>query len=166
MDEFVRYSLQMAKIDKLDLKILGRVQHDCSSPLAELALEVGLSTNACWKRLKRLEADGYVESRVALLNRRKLGLGVTAFVTIRTNQHDENWLEEFAHALRQIPEVVEFYRMSGDVDYMLKVICSDIDDYDRIYRKMIRSTRLRDVSAFFAMEQIKYTTAIPLDRLL
>jgi len=154
----------MTTIDRTDVRILSRLQADASSSFNELAELVGLSTNACWKRLKRLERDGYIERRVAILNRRQLGLGVTAFVTVKTEQHDEKWLEQFSASIRQIPEVVEFYRMSGEVDYMLKVVCSGIDDYDRIYRKIIRVTRLRDVSSFFAMEQIKYTTEIPLNR--
>ncbi len=155
----------VAKIDRLDLRILSKLQEDASLSLGDLSQEVGLSPNACWKRLKRMESQQLIERRVAILSRRRLGLRVTAFVAVRTDQHDEEWLESFAAAIREIPEVVEFYRMSGDIDYMLKVVCSDIDDYDRIYRKIIRSTKLRDVSAFFAMEQIKYTTEIPLDRL-
>lgn len=151
------------KLDRADVGILTRLQADAMASLGELSEAVGLSTNACWKRLKRLEAENLIERRVAILNRRKLGLGVTAFVAVKTNEHDEKWLEDFAVAIQRIPEVLEFYRMSGDVDYMLKVVCADIEDYDRIYRKIIRSTRLRDVSAFFAMEQIKYTTEVPLD---
>lgn len=153
------------KLDRADIRILSRVQANSAASLGELAEEVGLSTNACWKRLKRLEADNFIERRVAILNRRKLGLGVTAFVAVKTNEHNEKWLEEFAAAIHRIPEVLEFYRMSGEVDYMMKVVCSDIEDYDRIYRKIIRTAKLRDVSAFFAMEQIKYTTEIPLDDL-
>lgn len=154
----------MTKLDAADLRILRRVQADAGISLVELAEAVALSTNACWKRVKRLEAEGIIERRVALLNRRKLGLGVTAFVAVKTDQHDDRWLEEFAAAIQRIPEVVEFYRMSGEVDYLLKVVCSDIEDYDRIYRKMIRGAKLRDISASFAMEQIKYTTEVPLDR--
>lgn len=155
----------MPSPDRIDLKILARVQADASASLADVADTAGLSVNACWKRLKRLEGDGYIERRVAILDRHKLGLGVTVFVTIRTDQHDETWLERFAAGIRLTPEVVEFYRMSGDVDYLLKVHCADIGDYDRIYRKIIRTTGLRDVSASFAIEQIKHTTEIPLDRL-
>lgn len=153
---------QVDGLDSIDVKLLDRVQKDASESLAQIAEGVGLSANACWKRIKRLEAAGVIQRRVAILDRRKVGLGVTAFVAVRTDQHDEKWLDEFAAAIRQIPEVIEFYRMSGDIDYMLKVICADIEDYDRIYKKIIRSTTLRDVSAFFAMEQIKSTTEIPL----
>lgn len=150
-------------LDKLDAKILRALQSDASRSVTELAEKVGLSTNACWKRVKRLEDEGFILKRVALLNRSKLNQAVTAFVEIRTDQHEEKWLEQFANAVRAIPEIVEFYRMSGQVDYMLKIVCSDIADYDRIYKKLIRSTPLRDVSAFFAMEQLKYTTELPID---
>lgn len=151
----------MSEIDKLDAKILRALQSDASRSITELAETVGLSTNACWKRVKRLEEDGYIVKRVALLDRLKLKKSVTAFVEIRTDQHEEKWLEKFANAVRAIPEIVEFYRMSGQVDYMLKIVCSDIADYDRIYKELIRNAPLRDVSAYFAMEQIKYTTELP-----
>jgi Lrp/AsnC family transcriptional regulator len=154
------------EIDRADIRILSRLQANAALTVNELAEEVGLSANACWKRIRRLDQAGFIERRVAILDRKKLGLGVTVFVSVKTDQHDEKWLEEFAAAIRLIPEVVEFYRMSGEVDYMLKVVCTDIEDYDRIYRKMIRSTKLRDVSAFFAMEQIKHTTELPLEDVL
>lgn len=154
----------MGRIDKLDVKILRALQVDASQSTAELAEIIGLSANACWKRVKRLEDDGYIVKRVALLDREKINRSVTAFVEIRTDQHEEKWLEQFADAVRAIPEIVEFYRLSGQVDYMLKIVCSDIADYDRIYKKLIRNTRLRDVSSFFAMEQLKYTTEIPVDQ--
>lgn len=153
----------MANIDNIDVKILRALQADASRTIGDLAQDVGLSTNACWKRIKRLEDEKFIVRRVALLNRNKLGLGVTVFVAVRTDQHREGWLDEFARAVRQIPEVVEFYRLSGQMDYMLKVVCADIEDYDRIYRKLIRTTQLSDVSASFAMEQIKYTTELPLE---
>lgn len=156
-------SVQTANVDKLDLKLLRRVQADASSSLAELADDVGLSSNACWKRLRRLEADGIIQKRVALVDRRKLGLGTTAFVMVRTDQHDDAWARAFAHAIEAIPEVVEFYRLAGEIDYLLKVVCSGIEDYDRIYRRIIKTVKLRDVSATFAMEQIKYSTEVPLD---
>lgn len=153
----------MAKLDSTDLRILRRIQADSSSSLADLADEVGLSGNACWKRLRRLEVDGYIARRVAILDRDKFNLGVTVFVNIKTDQHEDRWFADFAEAIGRISEVVEFYRMSGDVDYMLKVVCSSISDYDRIYKKIIRSVKIKDISSFFAMEQIKSTTAIPID---
>ena len=153
----------MDRIDKLDAKILRALQSDASQSNAELADKIGLSPNACWKRVKRLEDEGFIVKRVALLDRAKIDQAVTAFVEIRTDQHEEKWLDQFADAVRAIPEIVEFYRLSGQVDYMLKIVCSDIADYDRIYKKLIRNTRLRDVSSFFAMEQLKYTTELPID---
>lgn len=155
----------MSKIDKLDAKILRALQSDASQSVTDLAETIGLSTNACWKRVKRLEDDGFILKRVALLDRSKIDRSVTAFVEIRTDQHEEDWLEQFADAVRAIPEIVEFYRLSGQVDYMLKIVCSDIADYDRIYKKLIRNARLRDVSSYFAMEQLKYTTEIPVDEI-
>lgn len=155
----------MSKIDKLDAKILRALQSDASQSVTDLAETIGLSTNACWKRVKRLEDEGFILKRVALLDRSKIDRSVTAFVEIRTDQHEEDWLEQFADAVRAIPEIVEFYRLSGQVDYMLKIVCSDIADYDRIYKKLIRNARLRDVSSYFAMEQLKYTTEIPVDEI-
>jgi Lrp/AsnC family transcriptional regulator len=145
-----------------DLRILRELQADSSRSLSELAQLVSLSSNAVWKRLRRLEAEGYIEKRVALLDRRKLNLAVTVFVSVKTDQHNKTWAEDFAAAIRGIEEVVEFYRMAGEIDYLLKIVCTDIDDYDRIYRKIIAAVPLRDVSASFAMEQIKYTTELPL----
>jgi Lrp/AsnC family transcriptional regulator len=158
-------SAKLGKLDRLDIRILDALQQDADRSLGELSEAVGLSANACWKRIKRLEAAGIIERRVALLNRDALGLGVTALVSVSTSQHDESWLERFAEGVKLIPEVVEFYRMSGQIDYMLKIVCTDISDYDRIYKKLIKAAPLSDVSAAFAMEQIKYTTRVPLDGL-
>ena len=149
-------------LDALDIKILRSLQADVSRPLAEVADEVGLSSSPCWKRIKRLEADGFIEGRVAILNRERLDLGVTVFVAVKTNQHEESWLADFARTVAEIPEVVEFYRMSGDLDYMLKIVCRDIRDYDRIYKSLIKRTTIYDVSASFAMEEIKSTTRLPI----
>jgi len=148
-------------LDPLDIKILTELQRDASLPVAELAETVGLSTNACWRRIKRLEEVGVIRARVALLDPQKLGLGVTVFVAVRTNEHNDDWLQQFAKAVDSIPEVIEFYRMSGDVDYLLRVQVADIADYDRVYKQLIKKVRLTDVSSTFAMEQIKYTTALP-----
>lgn len=149
-------------LDSLDRKILTCLQRDATVSIAALADAVGLSQTPCWKRVKRLEAEGYIRERVALLDRDRLDLGVTVFVAVKTNQHDEAWLTAFADAVARFPEVVEFYRMSGDTDYLLKIVCRDIADYDRIYKKLIRSAALFDVSSSFAMEQIKYTTELPI----
>ena len=152
----------MAGLDRIDARILAALQGDASLPIAELAESVGLSSNACWRRVKRLEEAGIIRRRVALLDPAKLGLGVTVFVSVRTNEHAEEWLEKFAKGVADIPEVVEFYRMSGDVDYLLKVMVADIAHYDRVYKRLIKVAKLSDVSSSFAMEQIKYTTAVPL----
>ena len=150
------------KLDRLDIKILGALQQDASQSLAVLSEAIGLSSNACWKRIRWLEEAGIIERRVALLNPQKLGLNMTALVAIRTDQHNDTWLSEFAEGVKRIPEVVEFYRMSGQIDYMLKIICKDIADYDRVYKRLIKAARLSDVSGSFAMEQIKFTTELPL----
>jgi Lrp/AsnC family transcriptional regulator len=152
----------MNKLDRIDVAILSELQFDGSLSIASLSERVGLSATPCWKRLKRLEDDGIIESRVALLNRKKVGLPVTVFVSIRTAHHDEKWLEQFAAAVVSLPEVVEFHRMSGDVDYLLKVVTSDIDGYDQIYKRLIKVAQLSSVSSAFSMEEIKFTTALPL----
>jgi Lrp/AsnC family transcriptional regulator len=149
-------------MDGLDRKLLACLQRDATLSIAELGERVGLSSTPCWKRVKRLEEEGYIERRVALVNRAKAGLPVTVFVSIRTNEHDEAWLGKFAKATSAFPEIVELYRMSGEVDYLMKVVTSDIDGYDRFYKKLIRAVKLTDVSSTFAMEQIKYTTEMPL----
>jgi Lrp/AsnC family transcriptional regulator len=149
-------------LDAFDLVILGALQEDASQSVAEIGLRANLSQNACWRRIKRLEEDGYIKKRVALLAADKLRAGVTVFVTVRASEHSDEWLEAFASAVVRIPEVVEFYRMSGDIDYMLKLQVEDIAAYDRVYKRLIRSVRLSDVSSAFAMEELKHTTAIPL----
>ena len=153
----------MNELDRLDYAILGALQVDGSLSVAALAERVGLSTTPCWKRLKRLEDDGYLTGRVALVDRHKMGLPITVFVSIRTAQHDEKWLAQFAAAASALPEIQELHRMSGDVDYLLKVVTTDIGGYDRFYKKLIQAVPLSGVSSAFSMEQIKSTTALPLD---
>jgi len=128
-----------------------------------VAEKVGLSPSPCWRRIQKLEEDGYIRGRVAVLDPNKLNVGVTVFVAVRTSQHDLGWLEKFAGAVRDFPEVVEFYRMSGEVDYLLHVVVPDIAAYDAFYKKLIARIEISKVSSAFAMEQIKYTTALPLD---
>ena len=152
----------MEDFDEIDLSILRELQQDAARSVQEIADAVGLSQNPCWRRIKRLEGAGVIEKRVALLDPAKLGLGLTVFVAIRTNQHNDAWLERFAEAVSRIPEIVEVHRMSGDIDYLLKVLVRDIGEYDRIYRKLIGSVELSDVSSSFSMEPIKSTTALPL----
>jgi Lrp/AsnC family transcriptional regulator len=154
----------MSKIilDSVDMRLLSILQEDATVSMAALAERVGLSATPCWKRIKRLEREGVIERRVAILNRDRLGLGVTVIVAIRTARHSEDWLNAFADGVAKIPEVVEFYRMSGEIDYLLKIVTRDIADYDRIYRKLTKVAELHDVSSSFAMQEIKSTTALPL----
>lgn len=149
-------------LDKFDIAILNQLQQDADGSVAEVASRVHLSQNACWRRIKRLEADGYVRRRVALLDPVKLGLGVTVFVSVKAAEHSEAWLEDFAATVRKLPEVVEVYRLSGDVDYLLKVVVPSIEAYDHVYKRLIHGLRLVDVSSAFSMEELKSTTAIPL----
>ena len=153
----------MNELDRYDRGILVALQEDGALSIAALSERIGLSTTPCWKRVKRLEDEGFIERRVAIVNRKKVGLGVTVFVSVRTGQHDEKWLKKFAAAVATLPEVLEFHRMSGDVDYLLKVVTSDIDGYDAFYKKLIRAAQLIGVSSAFSMEQIKCTTALPLE---
>jgi Lrp/AsnC family transcriptional regulator len=152
----------MNSLDRFDQEILACLQEDASLSIAALSERIGLSTTPCWKRVKRLEDDGFIEKRVAIVNRKKVGLGVTVFVSVRTGQHDEKWLKKFAAAVATLPEVLEFHRMSGEVDYLLKVVTTDIDGYDAFYKRLIRTAQLTGVSSAFSMEQIKSTTALPL----
>ena len=150
-------------MDLFDRKILRCLQEDVSLSLAAISERVGLSTTPCWRRIQRLEHDGVIAGRVALLDPDKLNVGVTVFVRIRTDQHDAAWLETFAAAVTAIPEVVELYRMSGDIDYLMRVVVPDIAAYDAIYKRLIADVELSDVSSTFAMERIKHTTALPVD---
>lgn len=150
------------KLDAADLKILDLLQNDASGSIAEIGERVHLSQNACWRRIRRLEEEGIIAKRVALLDPAKLGVGVTVFVTVRAGEHTEKWLETFSAAVRRMPEVVEFYRLTGEIDYLLKLQVADIAAYDRVYKQLIRSAKLIDVSSAFAMEELKRTTAIPL----
>lgn len=148
--------------DSADLRILRELQQDASRSVEQIAQAVGLSQNPCWRRIKRLESEGVIARRVAIVDPAKLDVGITVFVSVRTNQHNDAWLEQFTRGVQDIPEIVEIYRMSGDVDYLLKILVRDIAEYDRIYKQLIRVTELYDVSSSFAMEQLKYTTEIPL----
>ena len=150
-------------MDNIDRRILDFLQQDATQAVSDIAERVHLSTTACWKRIQKLEDSGVIRKRVALLDGTKLRVGVTVFVAIKTNQHNADWLERFHAAVSRIPEVVEFYRMSGDVDYLLRVVVPDIAGYDGVYKRLIRDVELFDVSSSFAMEQLKYTTALPLD---
>lgn len=153
------------KIDRLDCKILALLQEDATLSVGDIAESVGLTSTPCWKRIQRLEKQGFIRKRVALLNPPQLNLGLIAFISIKTNQHKIEWFESFHRIVSAIPEVVEFYRVTGNTDYLLKVALSNIEDYDRVYKILIKGVDLVDVSSMFAMEQIKYTTALPLNQL-
>ncbi len=148
-------------MDVIDRKILSCLQEDATLPIAEVADRVGLSATPCWRRIQALERDGVIERRVALLNPDKLNVGVTVFASVRTDEHNVAWLKKFAKAVTGIPEIVEVYRMSGEVDYLLRIVVPDIAGYDAIYKRLIASINLSDVSSSFAMERIKATTVLP-----
>jgi Lrp/AsnC family transcriptional regulator len=150
-------------MDGFDRKILNCLQRDAAMPLSEIAEQVGLSSTPCWRRVQNLEKAGIIAGRVAILDPAKLNVGVTVFVAVKTGQHSQEWLEAFARHVDSIEEVMEFYRMSGDVDYMLRVVVPDIAAYDAVYKRLIGIGGLSDVSSTFAMERIKYTTALPLN---
>ena len=150
-------------MDKKDSNILSLLQEDATLSVNEIAERVSLSPTACWKRIQRLTQEGVIRKQVCLLDNEKLGVGVTVFVSIKTNHHDMQWLQKFAAGVRDMTEVVEFYRMSGEIDYLLKVVVPDIQGFDVVYKKLIQIVELFDVSSSFAMEELKYTTALPLD---
>jgi Lrp/AsnC family transcriptional regulator len=153
----------MQSLDSLDRAILSLLQDDAALPLQEIAGRVGLSTNPCWRRIKRMEADGVIRGRVALLDPDKVGLKVTVYVRIKTREHNVEWVKRFADAVQTIAEIAECHRIGGDVDYLLKVVVADIAGYDRVYRQLItRVPSLVDVSALFSMERIKSTTRLEL----
>ena len=150
-------------MDKIDRKILALLQKDATTPVAEIGRKVGLSTTPCWRRIQKMEEDGIIRGRVAVLDPVKVNAGVTVFVSVRTNEHNEAWIRKFSAAVEEFTEVVEFYRMSGEIDYLLRVVVPDIAAYDTFYKKLISKIALTDVSSSFAMGQIKYTTALPLE---
>ncbi len=150
-------------MDRIDLKLLAILQQDSTQSIAQMADQVGLSQTPCWKRIQRLEADGVIERRVALLSPEKLGLGLTVFVSIEAGDHSPAWLARFAAAVQGLPEVVEVHRMAGDIDYMLRVVTRDIAAYDGFYKRLIASVPIKNVSSRFSMERVKSTTALPLD---
>lgn len=152
------------EIDALDVRILGIIQQDATVSIQQIGEQVGLSTNPCWRRIKRMEDAGIIDRRVAILDPAKVGLGVTAFVTIRTDNHNPEWLKLFANGVRAMPEIIECHRMSGDVDYLLKIMVGDIAHYDQIYQQLISSVPgLSDVSSTFSMERLKHGTALKIE---
>jgi len=148
-------------MDNFDLKILGIMQRDASLSVGEIADRVALSKTACWRRIQKLEQTSVIRGKVALLNPDALNLGLTVYISVRTNQHNDQWVQQFNAVVEDIPEVLEVYRMSGDLDYLMKAVVSDMAGYDRLYKKLI-VVDLFDVSSSFVMETMKQTTELPL----
>jgi Lrp/AsnC family transcriptional regulator len=154
--------MEFYSMDKLDAKILDLLQSDAQLTAAEIADRIGLSKAPCWRRIQKLQDEGIIRARVALLDAHALNVGTTVFVTLKTGNHSEAWFDKFVRAVRDIPEVTEIHRMSGDVDYLIRIVVPDIDAYDVVYKKLIAAVEFQDVSASFALETIKSTTALPL----
>lgn len=149
------------KLDDIDRRILNQLQNDASLSVDALADRISLSRNACWRRVKRLETDNILTKRVALVDAKAVGLPLQVFVLIRTNDHSADWLKTFRGAVREMPEIIGAQRMSGDLDYVLRVRVEDVEAYDRFYQRLIGKVAIADVSASFVMEDIKETTALP-----
>jgi Lrp/AsnC family transcriptional regulator len=150
-------------MDGFDKHILSILQKDCTLSTSNIAEQVGLSTTPCWRRIQALEKSGIIKARVALADPEKINVGLCVFVMIKTNQHNPVWLSRFADVAKEFHEIVEFYRMSGDVDYLLRVVVPDMKAYDKFYKSLITRVDFSDISSSFAMEEIKYTTALPVD---
>jgi Lrp/AsnC family transcriptional regulator len=150
------------RLDAIDRKILRVLQDDATLSVAEIGERVGLSSTPCWKRIQRMEADGIITGKVALVDQNKIGLGLSVFVSVESDDHSDAWLQKFAGAVSAMPEVMEFYRMAGDVDYMLRVVVADMQSYDIFYKKLIGAVALKNVTSRFAMEKIKAVTALPI----
>jgi Lrp/AsnC family transcriptional regulator len=149
-------------LDFIDYKILAILQEDVSASVADVASRVGLSQTPCWKRIQKLESSGVIARRVAILSPEAVGLGLTVYVSIVVGEHSEEWLENFTNQINDMPEVVEFYRMAGDIDYLLKVVAANISQFDEFYKKLLKISTFKNVASRFAMERIKSTTALPL----
>jgi Lrp/AsnC family transcriptional regulator len=153
------------RIDAIDRKILRVLQEDASLSVAEIGERVGLSSTPCWKRIQRMEAENIITGKVALVDQNKIGLGLSVFVSVESGDHSDEWLKKFATAVSAMPEVMEFYRMAGDVDYMLRVVVADMLSYDIFYKELIGAVALKNVTSRFAMEKIKSVTALPVPAL-
>ncbi|MGE0502750.1 MAG: Lrp/AsnC family transcriptional regulator [Rhizobiaceae bacterium] len=152
-----------SEIDTIDRRILAELQRDGTLSVDQLSARVALSRNACWRRVRRLEDDGVITGRVALVDAEKLGLGLSVFIIVRTSNHDPDWLARFRAAVTSFPEITGVYRMSGDLDYVLRARVADVRAYDRLYQRLIARVPLSDVSASFVMEEIKETTVVPVE---
>ena len=149
-------------IDSIDLKILRILQSDSSRSLESISNEVGVSLNTCWRRISRMEKKSIIEGRVALIDNEKVGLPLTVFVSISTDDHSQEWTKKLSNAVISIKEIVEFYRLAGETDYILKMMVKNVDHYDKVYKQLIKRVKISDVSASFAIEKIKFTTDLPI----
>ena len=152
-------------MDAIDIKLLELLQHNAELTIQELSKEVHLSTTPCWKRINQLKSNGYINKTVSLVDRKRVGANVTAMVSIKVNNHNQERISIFAKTIQDIPEVIECYRMSGETDYLLKVVVSDIESYDTFYKNLIEKVQFLKVTSNFAIEEIKSTTEIPLTKL-
>jgi len=150
-------------MNTFDKEILKILQKDCTLSVSDIASQVGLSTTPCWRRIQAMEKAGIIRARVALAEPEKLNVGLTVFVMVKTNQHNPQWLDKFSNTIKDIPEIMEFYRMSGDIDYLLRIVVPDMKAFDAFYKNLITHADFSDISSSFAMEEIKYTTQLPLD---
>ena len=151
------------ELDTIDRRILAELQRDGTLSVDQLSERVGLSRNACWRRVKRLDDERFIIGRVALVDADKLGLGLSVFIIVRTSSHDPDWLAKFRAAVTSFPEITGVYRMSGDLDYVLRARVADVKAYDRLYQRLIAKVPLSDVSASFVIEEIKETTVVPVE---
>ncbi len=149
------------QIDEIDRRIVAALQSDASLSIDQLSEEVHLSRNACWRRVKLMEEEGIITGRVALVDAERLGYGLSVFILVRTTHHEPGWLDRFRSAVQAIPEIQGVYRMSGDLDYVLRARVPDVKAYDRLYQRLIAKVPLSDVSASFVMEEIKETMMLP-----
>ena len=152
-------------MDRKDKAILKVLQEDATMTVSELAETIGLSKSACWRRIQNLEESGIIGARVTLLNQQALGLNLTVYAAVKTHEHNKAWFDQFHDVTTEMPNVMEVHRMSGDVDYLIRAVVPDMSSYDEMYKEMISSIDLYDVSSSFSMEKIKYTTALPLHHL-
>ncbi|MCP4413907.1 MAG: Lrp/AsnC family transcriptional regulator [Gammaproteobacteria bacterium] len=152
-------------MDAFDKKILNILQKDSTTSVSDIAEQVGLSTSPCWRRIQSLEKSGVIKGRVALVDPEKVKVGLTVFVMIKTSHHNPEWLDQFTHMVKIFPEIMEFYRLSGDIDYLLRIVVPDMKAFDTFYKNLITQVDFFDISSSFAMEEIKFTTQLPLDYL-
>lgn len=150
-------------MDLIDRKIVAELQRDATLSIAQIADRVGLSQTPCWKRIQKLEQTGVIQSRVALADPAKLGFGLTVFVGIEAPDHSAEWRDRFAHVTHTMPQIMEVYRMAGDMDYLLRVAVPDMAAFDGFYKALTDALLLKNVTSRFAMERMKYTTAYPVD---